>query len=89
MPEKVGRKMQFYTTNGSYDSKYTFDFWRKELEDKFFSVPYKGVIVNLQFVSKVGKSEVHLSNGQIIPLSRKYKKPLNQSFKSFLFFIES
>ena len=50
----------------------------KELDERFFRVG-RAMILNLKFIRRVTKAEVHLSDGSILPLPRGAYVPLNRA----------
>ncbi len=50
----------------------------KELDDRFFRVG-RAMILNLKCIRRVTKTEVHLSDGSILPLPRGAYEPLNRA----------
>ena len=48
-----------------------------------FVSPHRSYIVNLRFVRSIGKTEIALDNGTIIPLSRRLYKDVNEKFIQF------
>ncbi len=50
----------------------------KELDERFFRVG-RAMILNLEGISRVTKTEVHLSDGSILPLPRGAYEPLNRA----------
>jgi DNA-binding LytR/AlgR family response regulator len=49
----------------------------KELDDYFFRAG-RSYIVNLKYIHKSTKKEIHMNNGAVIPLSRGLYEPLNR-----------
>jgi two-component system response regulator LytT len=45
--------------------------------------PHRSYIVNLRFMRSIGKTEIALDNGTIIPLSRRLYKDVNEKFIQF------
>lgn len=61
-----------------YTVKRTLSDFEKELDDRFCRVG-RGMILNLKFIQRVTKTEVHLSDGTILPLPRGAYEPLNRA----------
>ena len=61
-----------------YTVKRSLGEFEKELDQRFCRVG-RGLIVNLKFIRKVTKTEVHLSDGTILPLPRGAYEPLNRA----------
>jgi DNA-binding LytR/AlgR family response regulator len=60
-----------------YKVKGTLSELEKELDDSFFRAG-RSFIVNLRYVRKSTKSEIHLTDGSVIPLSRGLYQALNR-----------
>lgn len=56
--------------------------FEKKLDDRFVST-HRSYLVNLQFVSRLLKQDVALSNGDTIPLSRRRAKDVQASFIAY------
>ena len=56
--------------------------FEKKLDDRFVS-PHRSYLVNLQFISRLLKKDVALSNGDTIPLSRRRAKDVQSSFIAY------
>ena len=60
----------------------------KEVAEKlryhYFAQSYKSLYVQLEYVSYIGKTEIELSNGEKLPLSRKYKKAFREANAEFI-----
>ncbi len=54
----------------------------KELDESFFRVG-RSFIVNLRYIRKITKTDVHLKSGAVIPLSRGMYEPLNRAMISY------
>ena len=67
-----------HTQNGGVTVKRTLSEIEAALDERFFRVG-RSYIVNLNSVRKVTKSEVLLSNGDTVPLSRGIYEPLNRA----------
>lgn len=70
----------YVTVHGKqdYTVKRSLGEFEKELDQRFCRVG-RGLIVNLKFIRKVTKTEVHLSDGTILPLPRGAYEPLNRA----------
>ncbi len=53
---------------------------QREFEENGFVLSRRGVLVNLEKVSRVGKEECILDNGEVIPISRNRYKKVNEAF---------
>ena len=61
-----------------YIVKRTLGDFEKELDDRFHRVG-RGMILNLKYIQRVTKTEVHLSDGTVLPLPRGAYEPLNRA----------
>ncbi len=57
-----------------------FGKFMREFEENGFVLSYRGVLVNLGRISRVGKTECVLDNGEVLPVSRGQYKELNEAF---------
>jgi len=64
--------------NEGYTVKKTLAEMEKELDENFFRTG-RSYIINLKFIRKVTKTEVHLKEGTVIPLSRGLYDKLNRA----------
>ena len=58
--------------------KRTLGDFEKELDDRFFRAG-RALIVNLTLIRRVTRTEVHLSDGTVLPLPRGAYEPLNRA----------
>lgn len=63
---------------GEYTVKRSLSEFEKELDQRFARVG-RGMIVNLKCIRRVTKTEVHLSDGTVMPLPRGAYEPLNRA----------
>ena len=61
-----------------YTVKRTLGEFEKELDERFHRVG-RAMILNLKFIQRVTKTEVHLSDGTVLPLPRGAYEPLNRA----------
>lgn len=61
-----------------YTVKRTLGEFEKELDERFCRVG-RAMILNLKYVQRVTKTEVHLSDGTVFPLPRGAYEPLNRA----------
>ena len=64
-----------------YTIKRTLSDFEKELDQRFFRAG-RGLIVNLKYISRVTRTEVHLSGGIVLPLPRGAYESLNRAIIS-------
>ena len=63
---------------GDYTVKRTLGEFEKELDERFCRVG-RSMILNLKYIRRVTKTEVHLSDGTVLPLPRGAYEPLNRA----------
>lgn len=61
-----------------YTVKRTLGDFERELDDRFCRVG-RAMILNLKYIQRVTKTEVHLSDGTLLPLPRGAYEPLNRA----------
>ena len=66
---------------GEYTLKKTLSELEESLDDRFFRIG-RGAIVNLRFVRRVTRTEVHLADGSCLLLPRGVYEPLNRAIIS-------
>lgn len=62
----------------NYTVKHSLAEFEKELDTRFVRIG-RSMILNLKFISMVTRTEVHLSNGETLPLTRGAYEPLNRA----------
>ena len=62
-----------------YTVKKTLGEFERELDERFYRMG-RSFIVNLSCIDKITKTDVFLSDGSVIPLSRGQYEPLNKAF---------
>ena len=62
----------------AYTVKRTLGEFEKELDDRFHRMG-RAMILNLKYIRRVTKTEVHLSDGTVLPLPRGAYEPLNRA----------
>lgn len=83
--EFYNRKSIIHFKSGkNSETNYPLKYWLSKLECHGFSQPYKSCIVNLSEISGFHKESVIMSNEDIIPISRYYKKTFENSYISSL-----
>lgn len=53
---------------------------QREFEEKGFVLCSRGILVNIRKISKVGRTQCELDNGEQIPISRSRYKSVNEAF---------
>ncbi len=73
-------QLNYVTIHGrkDYTIKRTLGEFEKELDQRFVRVG-RSTILNLKYIRRVTKTEVHLSDGTVLPLPRGAYEPLNRA----------
>lgn len=66
----------------TYTVKKTLREFEEELDERFFRAG-RSHLINLTYIQKVTRTEVHLTDGTVIPLSRGLYEPLNRAIISY------
>ncbi|BDF32580.1 DNA-binding response regulator [Lachnospiraceae bacterium] len=69
--EYVGRKIRMVTKNGEYFLRGKITELAERMEAYGFAAPHKSFTVNLYHVKSIRGYDIHMMNGDIIPLSQK------------------
>ena len=64
--------------NEDYTAKMTLGELQKRLDERFYRVG-RSVVVNLNYVNKITKTDIHLSDGGLIPLPRGAYEGINRA----------
>ena len=78
-----GHYMDLYTMNENYNYKETMKNIRETLCDDYFVMANRSVLVNLQHVDKITRTECFLENGTKLSVSRGCYESLNRAFLAF------
>lgn len=68
-----------HTTEGNVETKISISNLEQKLSDSFFRV-HRSYLINLEQVKKIGKTEIFMDDGSVIPLSRRKYKDVNLAF---------
>ena len=83
--EFIDRKSIIHKLNGEIImTNCTLKHWYDKLRDYHFAYPYKAFLVNLKYVNALYKKDIELTNGEMIPLSRHYKKEFKTKYIDLL-----
>ncbi len=70
------------------DQSYTFRTSLKEIMPRlpagYFGVPHQSYIINFNHVNTVAAQELHMTNGAVIPISRRKQKDFNLQLQMYL-----
>lgn len=74
--EAQNQNILIYTTEEAYSVRYNLSDYEQELaQDGFFRI-HRGYLVSLRHIKSVGKHEITLDNGTVLPVSRTKEKEL-------------
>ena len=83
--EFIDRKSIIHKLNGEIImTNCTLKHWYDKLRDYHFAYPYKAFLVNLKYVNALYKKDIEMTNGEMIPLSRHYKKEFETKYIDLL-----
>jgi DNA-binding LytR/AlgR family response regulator len=77
--EALGHYLKITTTTRIYEWKYNIGQILNELDSDFYQV-HRSFIINLNFIEKINKTNLILSNGLSVPVSRNKYQSLNEVF---------
>lgn len=72
--------VKIYVGKNICQSERTLKSWKEELDNRLFIECHKSYIVNLKSVAKVKRNTLVLENGKEIPIARRRKKDVLQTF---------
>lgn len=80
------RHSYLYMIQRHYKTTYPLHYWRSLLCDYEFGQSYKGFIVSFRHIRGFSKDkkDIYLSNGQKVPLSKKYKPSFLQDYTRYM-----
>ena len=81
-----GRMLRVNTIEGSQQNLFYSKIkeGEKQLNPFIFLKINQGMIVNLQYVHIISNEEVHLSTGEILPISRSRKKAVKEAYSLYM-----
>lgn len=82
--ESNNHRIRLHTLGGELIFRTAIKDLMAQLPERWFCTPHKSYLVNLLHVSTVTNTEIHLTNGIQIPLSRRRQREFLQSFHRFL-----
>lgn len=82
--EFYNRKTIIHKTNEDIDTSLSLKEWMDMLADYHFSQCHKAYIVNLKYISELKSDKILLRNNNELPVGRKYKNDLKESYFSYI-----
>ncbi|MBQ7925794.1 MAG: response regulator transcription factor [Lachnospiraceae bacterium] len=81
--EAEGHYLSMVTTGGHYQWKSSFTSVAEEFEARGFFLLKRGLYVNLEYVSRITKTDCILESGEQLPVSKNRYRQLNEAFISY------
>ncbi len=81
--ESNKRKVIIHTIDEKYEIYMSMKEFKCILTDNFISC-HKSYIVNMNYIQKISKTDIVLSTGDCVPVSRSYYKILKENFMSYV-----
>ena len=78
--ESKKRIVTIYQSQGSYRTYAKLDDIENTLIDKDFIRCHQSFLVNAKKIAKLSAQEIHLKNGVVIPVSKKYKQSVGEAY---------
>lgn len=78
--ESFGHNVEINTIDKKYTIRKNIGIMEKELDGNDFVRCHRSYIVGLQHVNRIGKNELELDSGEIIPVSRRQYVNTNKAF---------
>lgn len=82
--EKEKDDLMFYTEKETCQMRGSIKMMKEKLEGLPFSECTSGCLVNLYYVNRIGKEDVTLADGTVLPLSRRQKKVFSQEYIDYV-----
>lgn len=82
--EKQGNYVYFYTTEGKFQERCSIDEKYKELKEHWFMRPHIGFLVNPAYIQSFDNTDLLMSDGTQVPISRNYKKELKSNLHTWM-----
>lgn len=75
--ESFGHDTNIHTKKYTYVSHVGITQYREQLVDSLFCMPHRSYIVNARGISKLGKKEITMEDGMVIPIARGKQNEVN------------
>lgn len=82
--EKEKNYVIYHTKTATYRERTTIDDKIKEFKDNTFLRPHIGYLVNMRYIQNILATSIQLTNGVLLPLSKKYRKDTKYRFFNWL-----
>lgn len=78
--ESFGHNVEINTIDKKYNIRKNIGIMEKELDENNFVRCHRSYIVGLQHIKRIGKDNIELDNGEIVPVSRRQYVNVNKVF---------
>ena len=78
--EVSGRELTLTTTTRTHQLRWTMQELKNQLQDEAFVVPDRSWLVHCGHMERVGKNDILMDNGILVPVSRRNAKAVTQAF---------
>ncbi|MGG7098340.1 LytR/AlgR family response regulator transcription factor [Clostridium sardiniense] len=78
------RKINVYKKDDVINYYEKLENVERDLEEKGFKRCHRSYVINISKIKELKSNEVRLLNGQVIPIGRKYRESLKESFFNYL-----
>lgn len=82
--EVLGHRLTLHTTEGVFSFRASLKDITAQLPGRWFASPHQSYVVNLLHIRSTSKTEITLTDGTKIPLSRRRQQEFFHSFHRFL-----
>lgn len=82
--EVLGHRLTLHTTQGIFSFRASLKDIAAQLPGRWFASPYQSYVVNLLHIRSTSRTEITLTDGTKIPISRRRKQEFFHSFHLFL-----
>ncbi|MBY0753915.1 LytTR family DNA-binding domain-containing protein [Clostridium sardiniense] len=78
------RKINVYKKDDVINYYEKLENVERDLEEKGFKRCHRSYVINISKIKELKSNEIRLLNGQVIPIGRKYRESLKESFFNYL-----
>lgn len=82
--EADNRNVRFYTDKGTIISKETFSYWHDYFLQSDIILSSRGCLVNLNHVDRIEETDIILTNGLSVPVSRRLRTAVKRRHDRFI-----
>ena len=81
--EKSARRFQVHLENETLSARGNMNDLEEQLKEMHFIRTHRSLLVNMKHIKRIRKSEMVLSNEEIIPVSRRKELEIKQQFMKY------